>query len=65
MKVEIPIPERTLFPGELLTVKIDVTGDGVADGIYLSADALRDILSWEAENRREWADFVAIIEAEN
>ena len=64
MKVEIPIPERTLFPGELLTVKIDVTGGGEADGVYLSADALRELLSWEAENRREWADFVAIVEAD-
>lgn len=65
MAVEIPVPERTLFPGHLFDQKVDISGDGEADGVYLSTDALRDILFWEAENRREWADIVAIVEADS
>ena len=65
MRVEIPIPERTLFPGHLFDQKVDITGDGKADGVYLSKISFQQFLEWEVENRREWADFVAIVEAEN
>ena len=65
MKVEIPIPERTLFPGHLFDQKVDINGDGEADGVYLSENDFSQFLGWEAENRREWDDFVVIVEAEN
>ena len=45
-------------------VKIDITGDGVADGVYVSEEALRRILEWEAANRAEYADVVAIAESD-
>ncbi len=63
--VEIPIPFRTSFPGELLTVKIDIDGDGVADGVYLSEESYRRLMEWEAINRAEYADVVVIAEANN
>lgn len=62
-KVEIPIPDRTPFPGDLFSQKVDVSGDGEADGVYLSEDSLRAVLKWEATNRQEYADVVAIAEA--
>ena len=53
--------ERTSFPGELFNLKVDIDGDGEADGIYITEEAFKKILIWEATNRQEYADCIAII----
>ena len=48
--------------GHLLTQKIDIDGDGLADGVYLSQEALRSLLEWEAEDRRAFDDALVLSE---
>lgn len=58
----IPPQQRPPFP-ELLLNKVDIDGDGNADGVYLSTKELRTLLEWEAEERIAFENNVSIIES--
>jgi hypothetical protein len=49
-----------LFPSRLFRVEADLDGDGIADGVFVSTEELRDFAEWKAEVEKAFADNIAI-----